>query len=169
MAPKFLRHNIENIIINKLGENQEEKKSIAMILDGKMFESKLRGLLSPEGNSKDVHREKIDLIDEGEQKIITNMRKHVNKYIQLYNEKDVLNKNGEIKWKFIEWFWCYNRKILRDYFLLTRKLDLHEVYRKDTGKNYIYRGDITLSYIKWLYRFEKQDLMNFMKKTCPIF
>ena len=116
-----------------------------------------------------IHEEKIDLSEAVEQKIIIIMRKHVNKFIQFYGENDVLNKNGEIKWKFIEWFWCYNRKILRDYFLLTRKRDLHEVYRKDTGKNYLFRGEITLSYIKWLYRFEKQDLMNFMKITCPIF
>jgi hypothetical protein len=74
MAPKFLRHNIENIIINKLGENQEEKKSIAMILDGKMFESKLRGLLNPESNSKVVHEEEIELSETVEHKIITIMR-----------------------------------------------------------------------------------------------
>ena len=169
MAPRFLRHNIENIIINKLGENQEEKKSIAMILDGKMFESKLRGLLNPQGNSKVVHEKEVGLSEVVEHNIITIMRKYVNRYIQFYSENDVLNKKGEIKWKFIEWFWCYNRKILRDYFLLTRKLDLHEVYRKSTGKNYLFRGEITLNYIKWLYRFEKQDLMNFMKKECPIF
>ncbi|MHA1933316.1 MAG: CbbQ/NirQ/NorQ domain-containing protein, partial [Promethearchaeota archaeon] len=169
MAPKFLRHNIENIIINKLGENQEEKKSIAMILDGKMFESKLRGILSPEGYSKDIHEDKIDLSQVEENKIITIMRKHVNKYIQFYDRENALNKNGEIMWKFIEWFWCYNRKILRDYIQLTKKLDLPEVYRKDTGKNYLYRGEITLSYIKWLYRHEKQELMTLMKNTCPIF
>jgi len=140
-----------------------------MILDGKMFESKLRGLLNPQGNSKVVHEKEVGLSEVVEHNIITIMRKYVNRYIQFYSENDVLNKKGEIKWKFIEWFWCYNRKILRDYFLLTRKLDLHEVYRKNTGKNYLFRGEITLNYIKWLYRFEKQDLMNFMKKKCPIF
>ncbi|MHA2038023.1 MAG: AAA family ATPase, partial [Promethearchaeota archaeon] len=60
MSPKFLRNNIENIIINKLGENQEEKKSIAMILDGKMFESKLRGVLNPEGIPKVIKEEEIE-------------------------------------------------------------------------------------------------------------
>lgn len=169
MAPKFLRHNIKNIIINKLGENQEEKKSIAMILDGKMFESKLRGVLTFERNSKVLREEEIDLSEAEEHKIISIMKKHVNKYIQFYSEDKVLKKNGEIMWKFIDWFWCYNRKILRKYIYLTIKVGLHELYRKNTGKNYIFHGEITLSYIRWLYRNKKQELVNFMKNTCPIF
>ncbi len=169
MSPKFLRHNIKNIIINKLGENQEEKKSIAMILDGKMFESKLRGVLTFEGNSKVLREEEIDLSEAEEHKIISIMKKHVNKYIQFYSEDKVLKKNGEIMWKFIDWFWCYNRKILRKYIHLTIKVDLNELYRKNTGKNYLFRGEITLSYIRWLYRNKKQELVNFMKNTCPIF
>ncbi|MHA2088085.1 MAG: AAA family ATPase [Promethearchaeota archaeon] len=169
MSPKFLRNNIENIIINKLGENQEEKKSIAMILDGKMFESKLRGVLNPEGIPKVIKEEEIELSEAEEQKIITIMRKHVIKYVQFYSKDNALKKNGEIMWKFLDWFWCYNRKILRDYISLTKKIDLTEQYKKDTGKNYRFRGEITLSYIKWLYRCKKKELLNFMKKVCPIF
>ncbi len=169
MPPKFLRNNIENIIINKLGENQEEKKSIAMILDGKMFESKLRGVLSPEGNSKVIQEEEIELSETEEQRIITNMKKHVIKYIHFYKQDNALKKNGGIMWKFIDWFWCYNRKTFQDYIFLTKKKGLHELYKKDTGKNYLFRGEITLNYIKWLYRYKKQELMNFMKNDSPIF
>jgi hypothetical protein len=168
MSPKFLRHNIENIIINKLGENQEEKKSIAMILDGKMFEEKLNKLLKPEGTSNVSREVEIDLTEEEENKNIVLMKKHVDKYIQFYGRASVFKKNGSIMWKFFEWFWCYNRKILRDYIQLTRKLGLHKLYSKTTSKNYLYNGKITLSYIRWLYQNKKQELMNFIIKECPI-
>ena len=169
MSPKFLRHNIENIIINKLGENQEEKKSIAMILDGKMFEEKLNKLLRPDGKSNISQEIEIDLTEEEENKNITAMKKHVDKYIQFYGSTGVFKKDGNIMWKFIEWFWCYNRNILRNYILLTRKIGLHKLYSKSTRKNYLYNGEITLSYIRWLYQNKKQELMNFMNVECPIF
>ncbi|MBY8989982.1 MAG: AAA family ATPase [Candidatus Lokiarchaeota archaeon] len=169
MSPKFLRHNIENIIINKLGENQEEKKSIAMILDGKMFEEKLNKLLRSDGKSNVSQEVEIDLTEEEENKNIIAMKKHVDKYIQFYGSTSVFKKDGNIMWKFIEWFWCYNRKILRDYIQLTRKIGLHNLYSKTTRKNYLYNGEITLSYIRWLYQNKKQELMNFMNIECPIF
>jgi hypothetical protein len=169
MSPKFLRNNIENIIINKLGENQEEKKSIAMILDGKMFEEKLSKLLKPNEKYCDVQEIEINLSLEEENKIISIMKKHVDKYIQFYGETNVFNKKGNIMWKFIEWFWCYNRKILRDYFQLTKKIELHKIYSKITKKNYLYKGEITLTYIRWLYQNNKQEIMDFMKNECPIF
>jgi len=169
MSPRFLRHNIENIIINKLGENQEEKKSIAMILDGKLFEEKLSSLLKPEENSIVSQKAETKLAETEEKKIVTIMKRHVDKYIQSYNKTSVFKKNGDIMWKFFEWFWRYYRRFLRDYIRLTRKLGMDRLYSKSTGKNYLYNGEITLSYIRWLYRYKNQDLMNFMKKECPIF
>lgn len=169
MSPRFLRHNIENIIINKLGENQEEKKSIAMILDGKMFEEKLRSLLKPEEKPIVSQKAVINLANDEEQKIVTIMKRHVDNHIQSYSKTSVFKKNGAIKWIFFEWFWRYKRKFLRDYISLTRKLGMDNLYSKSTGKNYLYNGEITLSYIRWLYRYKNQELMIFMKKECPIF
>ncbi|MFX1279032.1 MAG: AAA family ATPase [Promethearchaeota archaeon] len=168
MSPRFIRHNIENIIINKLGENQEEKKSIAMILDGKMFEEKLNKLLRPEKTTNISTEIDIDFTEAEEQKIISLMKKHVDKYIQFYGKTSVFRKNGSMMWKFFEWFWQYNRKILREYILLTRKLQLHKIYSKNTGKNYLHNGKVTLSYIRWLYQKENQKLMDFMKSKYPI-
>lgn len=169
MSPRFIRHNIENIIINKLGENQEEKKSIAMILDGKMFEEKLNKLLRTEKTTNISPEIDIDFTEAEEQKIVSLMKRHVDKYIQFYGKVSVFRKNGRMMWKFFEWFWQYNRKILREYILLTRKLQFHKIYSKNTGKNYLYNGKVTLSYIRWLYQKENQKLMDFMKSKYPIF
>lgn len=168
MSPKYLRNNIENIIINKLGENQEEKKSIAMILDGKMFEQKIKNLIRNGRDVDIVQDNDIEITEVEEKKIVTIMKKHIEKYLQFYGKMNAFNKNEDIKWKFFEWFWRYNRKILRDYILLTKKVELHKLYRNETGKNYLYRGEITLSYIQWLYREKKQELLNFMKRLYPI-
>ncbi|KKN30099.1 hypothetical protein LCGC14_0837510 [marine sediment metagenome] len=166
MSPKFLRNNIENIIINKLGENQEEKKSIAMILDGKMFEEKLKNHLRS-GDSK-TQNEEIDLKKVEELRIVATMKKHVSNYIKVYGREKALKKNGEILWKLLEWFWYNNRKILRDYIQITKKLELDGLYRKITGKNFKYGGEVTLSYIRWLYRQKKVDLSKFMKYKYPV-
>ncbi|MFX1343690.1 MAG: AAA family ATPase [Promethearchaeota archaeon] len=169
MSPRFLRHNIENIIINKLGENQEEKKSIAMILDGKMFEKKLSNLLKPQEEPLIFQEvEKISFEVE-EQKTVAFMKKHVENFIRSYRITSVLKKNGVVLWKFIEWFWRYHKKILRDYIHLTSKLGLHKLYSRSTGKNYLYNGEITLNYIKWLYQHQNKELMHFMKNICPLF
>ena len=61
MSPDYLRYNIENVIINKLGENQEEKKSIAMILDGKLFEDNLKKYLTLRSDIK-IRRKSSGLI-----------------------------------------------------------------------------------------------------------
>jgi Holliday junction resolvasome RuvABC ATP-dependent DNA helicase subunit len=169
MSPKYIRHNIENIIINKLGENQEEKKSIAMLLDGKMFEQKIKDLMKNEGDTDVAQENEIEISEAEEKKILSIMKKHVDKYIQFHGKTNALNKNEVIKWKFFEWFWRHNRKILRDYIQLTKKVELHDLYKNETGKNYLFRGEITLSYIQWLFREKKQDLSNFIKKIYPIF
>ncbi len=166
MSPKYLRNNIENIIINKLGENQEEKKSIAMILDGKMFEEKLKNYLRS-GDSK-TQPDEIDLTKVEEQKIVATMKQHVSKYIQFYGRDKALKKNGDILWKLLEWFWFNNRKILRGYIQITKNIALDELYRKITGKNFKYRGEVTLNYIRWLFRQKQHDLSKFMKDTYPV-
>ena len=40
-----------------------------------------------------------------------------------------------------------------------------EVYEEYVGTNFKYGGEVTLSYIKWLYRQKKQDLSKFMKEA----
>jgi hypothetical protein len=41
-------------------------------------------------------------------------------------------------------------------------------YKKCTGKNHRYQGQITLRYIRWLYQKKNKELIHFMKVTCPI-
>ncbi len=168
MSPDYLRYNIENIIINKLGENQEEKKSIAMILDGKLFEDNLRKYLVPNSKVKpDVNKDLV-LPRAPEAKIISNFRSKVDKYVfELGNEK-YKNKSGSLMWKFFEWFWDHYRTSLKDYIQLTEKLGYHKVYKEITKHNHLCNGEITLTYIKWLYRSKNKDLMDFMRRVCPV-
>ncbi|NVM16586.1 MAG: AAA family ATPase [Candidatus Lokiarchaeota archaeon] len=168
MSPDYLRYNIENIIINKLGENQEEKKSIAMILDGKLFEDNLRKTLVPNSKAKsEVYRDLV-LTRAPEAKIISNFRSKVEKYVfELGNEK-FKNKSGSLMWKFFAWFWQNHRTSLKDYICLTEKLGYHKIYKENMGQNHLCGGEITLAYIKWLYRNRNKDLMDFMRRVCPV-
>jgi len=168
MSPDYLRYNIENVIINKLGENQEEKKSIAMILDGKLFEDNLKKYLVP--NSDDKSGIKTDLIfpRAPEAKIISNFKSKVEKYVFELGNGKYKNKNGSLMWKFFDWFWQQYRTSLKDYIQLTEKLGYHKVYKENTGHDHLYNGEITFRYIKWLYRNKNKDLMDFMKRICPV-
>ena len=96
------------------------------------------------------------------------MKQHVSKYIQFFGRDKALKKIGDILWKLLEWFWFNNRKILRGYIQITKNIALDELYRKITGKNFKYRGEVTLNYIRWLYRQRKLDLSKFMKDTYPV-
>ena len=168
MSPDYLTYNIENIIINKLGENQEEKKSIAMILDGKLFEENLRKKLVPNSTVKTkVYRDSV-LPRAPEEKIISNFKSKVEKYVfELGNEK-FKNKSGSLMWKFFDWFWHNHRTALKDYIRLTEKLGYHKDYKSTTGHNHLYGGEITFAYIKWLYRNRNKALMDFMRRFCPV-
>jgi len=168
MSPEYLRYNIENVIINKLGENQEEKKSIAMILDGKLFEDNLKKYLNLRSDAK--ANVEVDLLSQRapEAKIISNFKSKVEKYVFELGNSKYKNKSGSLMWKFFEWFWKEQRTSLKDYIQLTEKLGYHKVYKESTGQNYLYRGEITYNYIKWLYRNKNKDLMDFMRRTCPV-
>jgi len=168
MSPAYLRYNIENIIINKLGENQEEKKSIAMILDGKLFEDNLKKYLVPHSDAKSDIKTGLISPRATEAKIISNFKSKVEKYeFELGNGK-YKNKNGSLMWKFFDFFWRQHRTSLKDYIQLTEKLGHHMVYKEITGNNHLYNGEITFSYIKWLYRNKNKDLMDFMRRICPV-
>ena len=168
MSPDYLRYNIENIIINKLGENQEEKKSIAMILDGKLFEDNLKKYLVP--NSDAIYGIKTGLISPRatEAKIISNFKSKVEKYVFELGNGKYKNENGSLMWKFFDSFWQQHRTSLKNYIQLTEKLGYHKVYKENTGHNHLYNGELTFSYIKWLYRNKNKDLMDFMKRICPV-
>jgi len=166
MPLKFIKQNIENVIINKLGENQEEKKSIAMILDGKMFESKLRGILT---NTEIIEIQSLNPSPNyQERNVIENMKNSVNTYINKFGRSNAFKQNGHIKWKMFEYFWRNRRSILQNYFKLTEKADLHKDYRQNTGNNHFYRNNITMKYIKWLFQQKHDELYIFMKQICPV-
>jgi MoxR-like ATPase len=154
MPTKFLKRNIENVIINKLGETSEEKKSIAMILDGKMFEKNLMSELS---NQNEVDR------------ILINMKSCISDYLKLYGEQRTLKKNGDIRWVFLKWLWINKRNAFQEYFKLSEKIQHHEIYKEKTGKDHIFRGNITLGYVRWLYRHREKELAEFMKQIFPVF
>ncbi|NVM46387.1 MAG: AAA family ATPase [Candidatus Lokiarchaeota archaeon] len=168
MSPTYLTYNIENIIINKLGENQEEKKSIAMILDGKLFEDNLRKYLVPNSKTKPGINKDLVLPRAPEAKIISNFKSKVEKYAFEIGNGKFKNKSGSLMWKFFEWFWDHHRTSLKDYIQLTEKLGYHKVFKETTGHIHLYNGEITLAYIKWLYRNRNKDLMDFMRRVCPV-
>jgi len=168
MSSAYLRYNIENVIINKLGENQEEKKSIAMILDGKLFEDNLRKYLIPKSDIKSGVIMNQIIPRAPEAKIINNFRSKVEKYVFELENTKYKNKNGSLMWKFFEWFWEHDRTSLKDYMQLTEQLGYHKVYKDITGLSHLYNGEITFKYIKWLYRNKNRDLMDFMKRICPV-
>ncbi len=167
MPAKFLAHNIQNCIINKLGETVEERKSIAMILDGKMFKEKLGKVLGYSERKMKHQEETIPVEEVG--KITEKMRKAINEYIENCGPNQIFKRNGEIMWKFFQWLWNNNRFILRNYFRLTEKNNYHMQYKKAMGKSHDYRGKITLRYIKWVYRNKNYDLVIFMKRFYPVF
>ncbi|MHA1349704.1 MAG: CbbQ/NirQ/NorQ domain-containing protein, partial [Promethearchaeota archaeon] len=168
MSPDYLRYNIENVIINKLGENQEEKKSIAMILDGKLFEDNLKKYLVPKSDDKSGIKTDLIFPRAPEAKIISNFKSKVEKYVFELGNGKYKNKNGSLMWKFFDWFWQQYRTSLKDYIQLTEKLGYHKVYKENTGHDHLYNGEITFRYIKWLYRNKNKDLMDFMRRICPV-
>ncbi len=168
MSPDYLRYNIENVIINKLGENQEEKKSIAMILDGKLFEDNLKKYLVPSSDAKSGLKTYLISPRAPEAKIISNFKSKVEKYVFELGNGKYKNENGSLMWKFFDWFWHQHRTSLKDYIQLTEKLGYHKVYKENTRRNHLYNGEITFRYIKWLYRNKNKDLMDFMRRICPV-
>ena len=168
MPLKYLRNNIENIIINKLGENQEEKKSIAMILDGKMFESNLKEELKKLYCTENKNNFTADNNKNSNNEIINKIKSLVLNYFRKFGKSYAFKQDGNISWRVMEWFWKNHKEIFQNYIRLTEKLDYHKIYKENTGKNHIYRNQLTLNYIKWLYRNKLNELMVFMKKFYPI-
>lgn len=166
MPTKYLKHNIENVIINKLGTTTEEKKSIAMILDGKMFEIKLKEELISKKTTLMSGEYKLD--KDSLDKLLTNTKACFTNYISKYGRTNAFRYNGSIMWKLIQWMWLNKRETLQNYFQLTEILSLPTQYKQQTGKNYIYNGNITLNYIKWIYQQKPEDLKKFMKELYPV-
>jgi len=166
MPPKFLKNNIENVILNKLGNTPEEKKSIAMILDGKMFESKLKEELINKASLTRVGEEAIDNFSVDQ--IILKTKSCFDKYIKTWGKGNTIKKNGNIMWKPLQWMWNKNRLILQEYIKLTELLRLPVIYKQETGKDYIYNEVLTLNYIRWLYQQKIEELTNFMVKIFPV-
>jgi len=169
MPPSFLKNNIENVIINKLGNTPEEKKSIAMILDGKMFESKIREeLQEKKQKNKLILEENLEITDENTNKIILQTKKCFKDYIDKYGIKNTFRYNGFVMWKVLHWMWLQNRKIFQQYIKLTEMFNLPHQYKKETGKTHIYNEDITLSYIRWIYQNNLEFLTKIIKEIFPI-
>ncbi|TFG25194.1 MAG: AAA family ATPase [Promethearchaeota archaeon] len=166
MPLKYLKHNIENVIINKLGTTDEEKRSIAMILDGKMFETKLRDQLISKTTS--IMNGKSIVDKESIEQTLVKTRECISDYISKYGHSNAFRYNGRILWKLLDWMWRNNRKILQNYFKLTETLNLHEKYKQQQGKNHIHNGSLTLSYIKWIYQKNVDNLKKFMEEDFPV-
>ncbi|TFF95490.1 MAG: AAA family ATPase [Promethearchaeota archaeon] len=166
MPSKYLKNNIKSVIINKLGETIEERKSIAMILDGKLFENKLKNILEPPqtNSQKPENSPKIIKHDPS----IQILKRAVSEYKNYYRSRNIFRKNGEVMWKFLDWLWKHEKRNLKNYLRLTEKLGYHEEYKRATHKSHLYRNEITLRYIKWLYRHKNMDLVIFMKRIHPI-
>jgi hypothetical protein len=152
------------LIVSKMSSNyltyNIEKKSIAMILDGKLFEDNLRKYLNPQTEIDLGLKGNLDPPRAPESKIVNNFRSKVEKYVFELENAKYKNKNGSLMWKFFDWFWQHDRTALKDY--------IHEVYNESTGNSHLHNGEITLTYIKWLYRNKNKDLMDFMRRICPV-
>jgi GTPase SAR1 family protein len=174
MPHQFLNNNIKNGIIHKLGETVEERKTIAMILDGKMFKQKLRSILSGEGQEIQ-QKSNRSRYTKGKEHIpmetdaISEMIQAKNEYIKRWGKNQIFRKNGEVMWKFLKWMWRYQREVLRNYMRLTEKLEYHIKYKASTGRNHIYQGKVTLKFIHWVYTHKNYDFIIFMKRLYPIF
>lgn len=170
MPPKYIKHNIENAIINRLAENTEEKKSIAMILDGKMFEKRLKDVLIKKQEPKDEKVEKTESTSKSQKdsQIIEEMKIWLKKYKRLFQYKQITSKNDKIKWAPLKWIWFNNRKLLQNYMKLTEELGLDKSYYQITKKYYIHGGELTLTYIKWLFQNKNSELNSFMKEKYPV-
>ncbi|MHA1723410.1 MAG: CbbQ/NirQ/NorQ domain-containing protein [Promethearchaeota archaeon] len=170
MPPEYIKSNIEHAIINKLAENTEEKKSIAMILDGKMFEKKLREALIPKEelskleNENAKHQEELKDYSE----IIEEMKTWINNYQRNHRNRSLINSKGEIKWSPLEWIWARKKRVLQNYMKLTEELRLPQLYKQETEKNHVYNGTLTLKYIKWIYKSRNSQLLELMKEKYPV-
>ncbi|MBD3197083.1 MAG: AAA domain-containing protein [Candidatus Lokiarchaeota archaeon] len=166
MPVQYLKHNIQNMIINKLADTQEEKKSVVMILDGKMFETKLKEELSP--IKKKSKAKPIKEITELETDILIEMKQKVEEYIQNFGRDKLVNSKNKVMWKFVYWLWRNHQNVLLEYIRLTEEYKFHEIYQKQVKKTHTHNGKITLRYIKWLYRSNQNYLDVFMKRLSPI-
>jgi len=165
MPVKYLKDTIENVIINKLGETQEEKKSIALILDGKMLENRLKSILN--GKETESTQKFLTNKDLKEIPVVQTLKNAIEFYKSRYGGITQKN-NSKIMWKFIEWLWRNYKSEVTEYFKLIEDLKWHELYKKKTGKCHIYRSRITLKYLRWLFRGEKTYFEDLMKKYFPI-
>jgi len=169
MPSIFLKNNIESVIINKLGTTPEEKKSIAMILDGKMFESKIREELCEKQQPIElIAQNNIEIVNENTNKIISETKECFQDYIEKYGIKNTFRYNGLIMWKVLHWMWMHKRETLQQYIKLTEVFNLPDQYNKETGKEYIYNRKITLSYIRWIYQNNLEFLTKIIKEIFPI-
>jgi hypothetical protein len=71
-------------------------------------------------------------------------------------------------WKVLQWMWMHKRETLQQYIKLTEIFNLPDQYNKETGKEYIYNGKITLSYIRWIYQNNLEFLTKIIKEIFPI-
>jgi GTPase SAR1 family protein len=164
----YLKNNIENVIINKLGTTPEEKKSIAMILDGKMFESKIRDELEERKPVELIWENDVDITNEKVSEVIELTKKCFQDYIEKYGIKNTFKYDGLIMWKVIHWMWMHNRETFQKYFKLTEMFNLPYQFREETGKDYLYNGNITLTYIRWIYQENLETLTKIIKEIFPV-
>lgn len=176
MPIKYLRNNIEDMIVNKLGEFPEEKKSIATLLSGLMFESKIKRAIANWQAAKKTKKtgtttktiSKVDSELKTDSFIIKKMKGEVENFIKARGEGDFIQKNGVIKWIPLQNLWDNKRSLTQAYFKLTNKTDLPALYKKATEKDYVYNGKITISYLRWIRKEKPKQLYNFMKKVRPV-
>lgn len=172
MPPKFIQNSIKNVIINKLGETMEERKSIAMILDGKMFERKLKTILNHKKEEKKISKEEKPIIEQikemTHERCLQVLRDTIKHYREENGEDSIFRENGEIMWKFLEHLYKKKQVAFKKYMMFTEKVNLPDTYKRATGKAHMYQGELTLSYIKWLYRNKNKHLVHFLRNKIPI-
>jgi len=172
MPEKFIGTNIENLIINRICEDKKAVNTAKTVMINKKFEEKLTQAVKAMRNPSEVKVEapKVQIKTGQESTAITQMRQLIHSKYVAGGESAIFNSKGEIKWGVLDGIWKAEPETIQEYFKLSIPLfgDLYRDPVTGTGNEPEKNGAVTRTYIIWLNRKHKEDLMEFITKVAPI-
>jgi len=173
MPVEFINQNIRYAVINSLATNQEQRKSIAGILDGKKLSEKLKTRLNEIAREELIKEAKergedIEIDKATKDAIVKEAKERFNIYVGIYTHTNLINKTkGEIMLKPLKWFALTYPDVATKYFELSNTLI--DIYEKETSKDHLYRGSITLKFCQYMFRHKQKELIAYMTEKYPVF
>ena len=162
MGASFLKENIESMIISKLSEEEVEEESIRQILDGIDFEERLSGcFIDKVKEEKSVDVEVVVTTADIVQRISRVIKNECYPNFKVF-------KGGRLTYQTLEYLWKNHKAATQEYFILTDELHLFKSYEEEEGKKPVYGGELTFTYIYWLYKSKMSELIDFISKLYPI-